>query len=99
MCLCAAYQIQSSLMSFRSEGNAMLSVSQRVCAFQFFLNWFALYCFVRIFLFFFFYMMQLQTLPVQGEAKKVMVLNTFSFPSTCLRQMYRITSTLKRFFN
>lgn len=42
-------------------------------------------------------MMKLQTLPVQGEAKKVMVSNTFSFPSTCLRQTYRITSMLKRF--
>lgn len=56
------------------------------------------YCFVHIFLFFFFpHLMKLQTLPVQGEAKKVMVSNTFSFPSTCLRQTYRITSMLKKF--
>lgn len=56
MCSCAAYQIQSSFMCFRSEGSAMLSIAQRVCAFQLFLNWFALYCFVHIFLFLFFFL-------------------------------------------
>lgn len=45
----------------------------------------------------FFLLIKLQTLPDQEEAKKVMALNTFSFPSTCLRQTYRITSMVKRF--
>lgn len=81
-------------MSVRSKGTTMPSIAQRPYTLECFLNWFALYCFLHLF---FFLLIKLQTLPDQEEAKKVMVLNTFSFPSTCLRQTYRITSMVKRF--
>lgn len=43
------------------------------------------------------FLIKSQTRPEQKEARKAMVWNIFSFPSTCSRQMYKITSTWKVF--
>lgn len=51
MCFCAAHKMQSSPMSIRSEGTAAPSVTQGLCAFHCLLSWFALCCFVLLFLF------------------------------------------------
>lgn len=44
------------------------------------------------------FLIKSQTLPEQEEARRVTVWNIFSFPSICLRQMYKITSMWKFFF-